>query len=140
LLNSRLHSRQTEFNVELVSPVLLVRETFFLLRLLLFAEAAAIEVTLKFFRWLSTERNKAKRQPRAIGLPLCNLTNGENLKSLLQPNVPEPAFDGRKGLIVTVLEAACYKRRIFICHVLHAQRDGRVIKPPLPVAAAILGC
>ena len=55
-----------------------------------------------------------------MGCLFWNLTNGESLESLLQPDVPEPAFDVSNRLIVAVLEAAGYKRRIFIGHVLHA--------------------
>src|SRR5436853_2237734 len=70
----------------------------------------------------------------------CKLCQWLLLEALLQADVPEPAFDVSNRLVVTVLKAASHKRWIFIQHVLHAQRDGRVIKPPLPVAAAILGC
>jgi hypothetical protein len=55
-----------------------------------------------------------------LGCLFCNLTNGESLESLLQPDVPEPAFDVSNRLIVAVLEAAGYKRRFFVGHVLHA--------------------
>src|SRR5207302_9473340 len=70
----------------------------------------------------------------------CKLCQWLLLVALLQADVPEPAFAVSNRLVVTVLKAASHKRWIFIQHILHAQRDGRVIKPPFPVAAAILGC
>ena len=61
------------------------------------------------------------------------------LEALLQSDVPESAFNRSKRLIVTILEAACHKRRMLVEHVLHTERDGGIVKPPLSVAAAILG-
>src|SRR5262245_18507917 len=61
-------------------------------------------------------------------------------ESFLQLDVPEPAFDRSKRFVVAVLDVAGYKRRVFVENVLHPKRDRGVVKPPLPIAAAILGC
>src|SRR5438046_10673637 len=62
------------------------------------------------------------------------------LESLPYSDVPEPAFDCGYRFVVAVLEAASNERWVFIRYVLHAKGDRGVIEPPLPVAAAILGC
>ncbi len=49
------------------------------------------------------------------------------LESLLQPNVPEPAFDRGKRFIVAVFKGAAHKWRIFVGDVLQPKRDGRAI-------------
>src|SRR5437899_4555390 len=59
------------------------------------------------------------------------------LESLLQPDVPEPAFDGGDRLVVAVLEGTSYERRIFVEDVLHTKRDRGVVNPPSPVVAAV---
>src|SRR5262249_45064920 len=41
--------------------------------------------------------------------------------------------------VVAVLEVAGHKRWVFIRHVLHSERERGVVKPPFPVAAAVLG-
>jgi len=61
------------------------------------------------------------------------------LEALFQADVPEPAFDRGQRFVVVVLEGASDKRWILVEHVLHTERNGSVIKPPLPVAAAVLG-
>src|SRR5215510_9623030 len=60
------------------------------------------------------------------------------LEALLQPDVPEPAFDRGQRLIIAVLEVASHERWIEVAYVLQTKRNRGVIKPPLPVAAAIL--
>ena len=67
-----------------------------------------------------------------------NLLLGDCLEALLQPDLPEPAFDRSNRFVIAALEIAGYKRWILVQHVLHAERDRGVIKPPLPVVAAIL--
>src|SRR5262249_5636792 len=62
---------------------------------------------------------KAKRPGPSRARPR-RIVSMSALEALLQADVPEPAFDGSKRLIVTVLERACHKRRIFVRHVLHA--------------------
>src|SRR6476659_573646 len=62
------------------------------------------------------------------------------LESLLYTDVPESAFDCGQRFVVAVLEAASNERWVFIRYVLHTKGDRSVIEPPLPVAAAILGC
>src|SRR5438094_648795 len=80
-----------------------------------------------------------KQNGRALEEPgRCELLRSSVLEALLQADVPEPAFDVSNRLVVTILERACHKRGILVEHVLHAERDGCVVKPPLPVAAAIL--
>src|SRR6478736_4246745 len=59
------------------------------------------------------------------------------LEALLQADVPEPALNCGKRFIIAVLEAASHEWWIFIQHVLHAQRNRGVVKPPLPIAAAV---
>ena len=66
-----------------------------------------------------------------------NRDTAAGLESLSQSDVPEPALNGRNGLVVGVLKRASHKRRILVKHVLHPECDGSVIKPPLPGAAAI---
>src|SRR6266481_8855177 len=61
------------------------------------------------------------------------------LESLLYSDVPEPAFDRGQRLVVAILEAAGHEWWILIEHVLHSKRDCGVVKPPFPVAAAVLG-
>src|SRR4029453_14629728 len=60
------------------------------------------------------------------------------LESFLELHVPEAAFDRGKRFVVAVLIGGRHKRRVFVEPVLHTKRNGHVIKPPLPVAAAIL--
>ena len=88
------------------------------------------------FRRKSIQKWKAKR-PGSFQSPAAVNSSFLALESLLQSDVPEPAFDGGKRFVVAILEAASHERRIFIQHVLHTQRDRGVVKPPLPVAAAI---
>src|SRR5262249_7095328 len=87
-----------------------------------------------------TQTQKQNGRARVFEPGRCELTNVTVLESLLQSDVPESAFDSGKRFIVPILEAACHERRIRIAHVLYAQRNCGVVKPPLPVAAAILGC
>jgi hypothetical protein len=51
------------------------------------------------------------------------------LESLLQLDVPEPAFDRGKRFVVVVFEGAGLERRIVVTHVLHAKGDRGVIQP-----------
>src|SRR4029078_12237441 len=44
-----------------------------------------------------------------------------------------------KSLLLAVLEIASPKRWVFIRDVLHTKRERGVVKPPFPVAAAVLG-
>src|ERR1043165_5296335 len=62
----------------------------------------------------------------------------ETLESLLKPNVPEPTLDRGQRFVVAVLEVAGHKRWVFVGHVLHTESNCGVIKPPFPVAAAVL--
>src|SRR4029077_8890001 len=55
----------------------------------------------------------------------------------LQSDVPEPASDISQRFVIVVLERSGDKRRIFIEHVLHAERDGGAIQPGAPSALAI---
>src|SRR5207302_9159744 len=59
------------------------------------------------------------------------------LEAFLQSDVPEPASDISQRFVVIVLERSGDKRRIFIEHVLHAERDGCAIHPGAPSALAI---
>src|SRR5262249_36959527 len=58
--------------------------------------------------------------------------------SLLYLEVPKPAFDRGKRLIVAVLKAAVGEGRICIEHVLYTNRNGGVIQPGAPSTAVIL--
>src|SRR5256886_12241364 len=78
------------------------------------------------------------KEAAAKPLPLHNLTDRRNLESLFQPDVPEPAFDGSKRLVVAVLERASHERRIFIGHILHPKRDSRSTQPGAPSPGIIL--
>jgi len=64
----------------------------------------------------------------------------DSLEAFFQSDVPESAFDRGQCFIVVVLEGASHKRWIEVTDVLHAERNRRVVKPPLPVAAAVLSC
>src|SRR5207245_2763723 len=59
------------------------------------------------------------------------------LEAFLQSNVPEPPSDISQRFVVIVLERSGDKRRIFIEHVLHAERDGCSVQPRAPSALAI---
>src|SRR5256886_1246346 len=78
------------------------------------------------------------KEAAAKPLPLHHLTDRKNLKSLFQPDVPEPAFDGSKRLVVAVLERASHERRIFIGHILDPKRESRAIQPGAPSTGIIL--
>src|SRR5437870_3676908 len=60
-------------------------------------------------------------------------------ESLLQLDVPEPAFDRGKRFVVIILESAGYERRIGIEDVLHSKRERCLIQPGAPSTAVILG-
>ena len=57
---------------------------------------------------------------------------------LLQTDIPEPSFDRGQCLIVAVLKVAGHGRWICVEHVLHTERNSSIVKPPLPVVAAVL--
>src|SRR6478609_7051888 len=59
------------------------------------------------------------------------------LEAFLQSDIPEPASDISQRFVVIVLERSGDKRRIFIEHVLHSERDGCAIQPRAPSALVI---
>ena len=64
------------------------------------------------------------------------------LESLPQLEVPEPTLHGGKRLVVVANEAKSrsrYKRRVFIEHILHPERNRGVIQPSAPSAWIVLG-
>ena len=60
------------------------------------------------------------------------------LESLLQLDVPEPAFDRGKRGVVVVLEGSSHKRRIEIEHVLQPKGNRGVIQPSAPSTGIVL--
>src|SRR5438874_6364739 len=60
------------------------------------------------------------------------------LESLLKLNVPEPAFDRGKRLVVVVPEGSSHKRGIEIEHVLHPKGNRGVIQPGAPSTGIVL--
>src|SRR5207249_2265520 len=69
----------------------------------------------------------------------CELISVCALESLLQADEPEPAFDRGNRFVVAVLKVTRHVWRIFVSYVLNAQSDRRVVEPPSPVVAAVLG-
>ena len=54
------------------------------------------------------------------------------LKSLFDPDVPEPAFVVRGLLVVTVFESSSHEWRLFVSYVVHAQCDRHIVQPGSP--------
>jgi hypothetical protein len=68
-----------------------------------------------------SERPGTCKEPGRVNLPKAAL------ESLLQSDVPEPAFDGGQRFVVAVLKAAGDEGRILVGDILHPKRDGRAV-------------